>query len=199
VSAPSHAPANLTGVSIPAYAVCVTHEFDRPTIAPAAAATGAPGAIDGAGDEGPSADALITGWGLVLEAYARLASAIRRDLAEHSGLDPAEFEVLLRLSRSPDQRQTASHLAGEVSFSSGGFTKLADRLERAGLVQRRPSMRDRRVVWIALTDAGSEAVTAANAHHVAFLRHRVFGPLGAERFEAMADIMRVLRDHPVEP
>lgn len=137
---------------------------------------------------------VITGWGLMLEAYVRLASEIRRDLSEHSGLDPAEFEVLLRLSRSPEQRQTASQLAAEVSFSSGGFTKLADRLERAGHVERRPSRQDRRVVWIALTPAGLQAVQTAGAHHVAFLRRRVLEPLGVDRFLAMGDIMRVLRD-----
>jgi DNA-binding MarR family transcriptional regulator len=139
---------------------------------------------------------LITGWGLVVEGYARVSAAIRRDLVEHCRLEPAEFEVLLRLSRSPDHRQTASQLAAEVSFSSGGFTKLADRLERAALVRRMPCQNDRRVVWIALTPTGQETIAAATGRHVEFLRRHVLEPLGEERFLTMSEAMRALRDQP---
>jgi DNA-binding MarR family transcriptional regulator len=137
---------------------------------------------------------LITGWGLVVEGYARVTAAMRRDLVDHCRLEPSEFEVLLRLSRSPEHRQTASQLAAEVSFSSGGFTKLADRLERAGLVRRMPCQNDRRVVWIGLTPVGQETIAAATGRHVEFLRRYVLDPLGVERFTAMSEAMRALRD-----
>ena len=143
-------------------------------------------------------DELVTAWGFVVEGYARIGAAIRRDLLEHCELDAAEFEVLLRLSRSPEQRQTASQLAAEVSFSSGGFTKLADRLQRAGHVERVPCQNDRRVVWIALTPSGRQRIDAAVARHVELLRREVLEPLGAERFAAMSEAMRLLRDRPGE-
>lgn len=139
-------------------------------------------------------DAVVTGWGLVVEAYARVTASMRRDLLEGNGLDGAEFEVLLRLSRSPEHRQTASQLAAEVSFSSGGFTKLADRLERADLVQRHPCQKDRRVVWIALTPRGEATIGAATARHVEFLRTHVLATWGTERFHTVTEAMRVLRD-----
>ncbi len=142
----------------------------------------------------PGDDELITGWGFVVEGYARVAAAIRRDLLEQCGLDAAEFEVLLRLSRSPEQRQTASQLATEVSFSSGGFTKLADRLQRAGHVERVPCQNDRRVVWIVLTPTGAAVIADAAARHAHFLRTRVLDVLGRRRFDAMSDAMRTLRD-----
>lgn len=141
-----------------------------------------------------SDDALVTGWGFVVEGFARVSAAIRRDLLEHSRLDGPEFEVLLRLSRSPERRQTASQLAAEVSFSSGGFTKLADRLQRAGLVERVPCQSDRRVVWIALTASGASLIGEATRRHAAFLRAHVFDVLGADGFVAMSDAMRTLRD-----
>ncbi len=141
-----------------------------------------------------SDDDVVTGWGFVVEGYAQLTAAIRRDLIEHCQLDTSEFEVLLRLSRSPELRQTASQLAQEVSFSSGGFTKLADRLERASLVKRMPCQNDRRVVWIALTPAGEATIRAATARHVELLRRRVLDVLGPERFAVMTQAMRTLRD-----
>lgn len=144
---------------------------------------------DAAGD-----DALVTGWGFVVEGFARVSAALRRDLLDHSRLDGPEFEVLLRLSRSPEHRQTASQLAAEVSFSSGGFTKLADRLQRAGLVERVPCQSDRRVVWIALTPTGQALIVEATARHAAFLRSHVYDVLGPEAFAAMSEAMRTLRD-----
>ena len=147
-----------------------------------------------AGEVHVSDDALVTGWGLVVEAYALTAAAIRRDLLARSGLDVASFEVLLRLSRSPGQRQSASQLAAEVSFSSGGFTKLADRMERAGLVERIAGHQDRRMVWVTLTPAGKRTIAAATAQHAQLLRQQVLAPLGVEDFTAMSALMRRLRD-----
>ena len=47
-----------------------------------------------------------------------------------------------------------TRLVDEVSFSSGGFTKLADRLEADGLIERRDDPTDRRVRNAALTPEG---------------------------------------------
>ena len=104
------------------------------------------------------------------------------------------FEVLLRLVRSPDHRLPMTKLAGEISFSSGGFTKLADRLESAGLVVREACPSDRRVTWMTLTPAGKERIETLLVDHVAALRRRVLEPLGASRLEALGETMRVLRD-----
>ena len=46
-------------------------------------------------------------------------------------------EVLFRLRRTPGEALPSTRLAREVSFSSGGFTELMDRLVAAGLVERR--------------------------------------------------------------
>ena len=136
---------------------------------------------------------LITSWGFVVEGYAAAQRMLEADLAD-TGLPMVWFEVLLRLVRSPGHRLSMTQLANEVSFSSGGFTKLADRLEMAGNVTRVACPQDRRVTWITLTAQGTQVITSASARHVASLRTTILGPLGEVALRELADHMRTLRD-----
>lgn len=76
----------------------------------------------------------VTLFGLFVEAHARIKPLVNRDI----GIPDTWFEVLLRLGRTPGHRMRMTDLADAVSFSSGGFTRLADRIEREGLIRREP-------------------------------------------------------------
>ena len=52
-------------------------------------------------------------------------------------------------------------------ITSGGMTNRLDRLERAGLVERRPDPDDRRGKLIALTAAGKRVIDETIGRHVA--------------------------------
>ncbi|MCU1495846.1 MAG: marR [Acidimicrobiaceae bacterium] len=143
----------------------------------------------------PSDDDLVTTWGLLLEATAAAGRRLAADLEEGFGLSPAEAEVLFRLARTPGHVLTTTRLAREVSFSSGGFTRLADRLVAAGLVERQPCASDRRVVYAALTEQGRLVAAAALALHAEGLRLHVLDVLGPDEIESLAKSMRALRDH----
>ena len=99
----------------------------------------------------------------------RAHSATTRDLnaqlsAEH-GLTLSDFEVLLRLSRTPDRRMRRVDLAEQVLLSASGVTRLLDGLERQGFVERASCDTDRRVVYAVLTDPGLDRLrTAAESH-----------------------------------
>ena len=88
---------------------------------------------------------LIEVFGLLLEAHARLVARLDRELLEHRGMPLKSFEVLIRLARTPGESLTAGELARAVALSSGGTTRLVDRLEARGLVARESDTRDRRV------------------------------------------------------
>jgi DNA-binding MarR family transcriptional regulator len=49
-----------------------------------------------------------------------------------------------------------AELAGSLTLSRGGLTKLADRLEAAGLLRREPTEDDGRGLYAALTETGEE-------------------------------------------
>lgn len=143
----------------------------------------------------PSDDELVTTWGLVLEATAAAGRRLAIELDEAVGLSAPEAEVLFRLARSPGRLLPTTRLAREISFSSGGFTRLVDRLVRSGLVERRPCASDRRVVYAALTATGSTVASAALARHAEGLRCHLLDVVGTEQLVALEQVMRVLRDH----
>jgi DNA-binding MarR family transcriptional regulator len=80
-------------------------------------------------------------------------------------------------------------LARYLAFSSGGFTKVADRLEQAGLIKRQPSSCDRRVTNAALTPAGRALAERALGVYSDGLRELVLQPLGLDGLRTLADHM----------
>lgn len=147
-------------------------------------------------------DEVITWWGLVIEGYAATQDKLMGAIAKGWDLSPACFDIVIRLLRSDGHRMAMTRLAREAALSSGGFTKVADRLVKAGLVRREPSDTDRRVIYATLTEHGVEVANHARTTCAAVLREIVLDPLGAQRAATMAETMRTLRavnhDHPPE-
>ncbi|MDT0303283.1 MarR family winged helix-turn-helix transcriptional regulator [Streptomonospora wellingtoniae] len=142
-----------------------------------------------------SDDEVITAWGLLVEAHSETSPLLLRGVDPSGGdMSGPWFEVLIRLQRSPGNRLPMSALAREVSLSSGGFTKLADRLERQGYLVRASCPDDRRVVYAELTPAGREFADKARAQHVVLLREHVLGPLGEDGLRRLGELARILRD-----
>jgi DNA-binding MarR family transcriptional regulator len=142
---------------------------------------------DAAGQE------LISKWGMAVEGFADVTRVLAAELDQALGIPLTWAEVLFRLRRTPDEMLPATRLAREVSFSSGGFTKLMDRLIEAGLVERQDCPTDRRVVYAALTPRGRALADRALEVHIASLRHHVLDVIGDDRLQALADAMRKLR------
>ena len=116
-----------------------------------------------------SDDPRIRTFGLLLEAHQQVTRALDAELQRTDGISLQTFEVLLRISRSPDGQLTMSELAGEVALSTGGVTRLADRLAEDGLVERRACPTDRRRVHLVLTEAGRAVLAGAMEHHLTAL------------------------------
>jgi len=132
-------------------------------------------------------------WDLVLEGVSatqqRLLAKIERD-----GLPGQWFDVLRLLLTAEGHRQPMSALAKHLQMTAGGFTKLADRMARDGLIDRRNSSADRRVVYAALTSKGVKlAKDSATLYRAALAEHLV-GVLPARSLAQLADIARMLRD-----
>lgn len=141
-------------------------------------------------------DPLVTTFGRLLEATHALEARLGPDLEATSGLDLTWLEVLLRLSRSPEGLLTMGELSRQIALTSGGVTRLVDRMGAAGLVERRPCASDRRVLYAAITDAGREALAPALARHEEALRS-VFADWTADdvaRLDHLLDRLRTLPD-----
>lgn len=73
-------------------------------------------------------------------------------IAEHMGVVPSDFHCLHALNRGGPA--TAAALADRVGLTPGSVSRMIDRLESAGLVQRRPDPHDRRKTLIEPTTEG---------------------------------------------
>jgi DNA-binding MarR family transcriptional regulator len=87
--------------------------------------------------------------------------ALDRELAADEELAPlelssAQFMVMSTLATSTEAI-TASQLCRGISYDAGAMTRMLDRLESKGLIRRRRSLEDRRVVFLELTEAGRAA------------------------------------------
>jgi DNA-binding MarR family transcriptional regulator len=108
----------------------------------------------------------------VLGRLCEAAERVMRDrfnpLFADAGLQSGEFDVLATLRRSGEPYMLSpSRLYQAAMISSGGMTNRLDRLERAGLIERRPDPNDRRGKLIALTTAGRRVIDETITRHVA--------------------------------
>ena len=103
----------------------------------------------------------------LLRAYTHATRELNAQLTADHGLTISDYEVLLRLSRSPDRRMRRVDLAEQVLLTASGITRLLDGLEGHGYVARGSCDSDRRVVYAVLTDEGVEKLRQASETHVA--------------------------------
>jgi DNA-binding MarR family transcriptional regulator len=79
---------------------------------------------------------------------------ISRDL-EEADLPPLPwYDVLAALRDAPDGQLRQVEIAERVLLSHSGLSRLIDRIEKDGLVERRVCESDRRAFFVALTDEG---------------------------------------------
>jgi MarR family transcriptional regulator, 2-MHQ and catechol-resistance regulon repressor len=138
---------------------------------------------------------LVTTFGRLLEAQAELAGRLGRSLEQRCGIPHAWFEVLLRVSRADGAQVTMSSLAQQVALTTGGVTRLLDRMISAGLVQRVPCPTDRRVQFAALTDQGRAKLDDALVVHAADLRE-VFSGFSRQDLALLDGLLDRLRSAP---
>lgn len=125
----------------------------------------------------------------------RLQDTRREAFAEH-GLAVWQFDVLAALRRAGEPFElTPGRLVDATRVSSGTMTHRIDRLVERGLVARRGSDGDRRIVLVRLTDDGRSAVDAAVADLVARER-ALLSSLSDDDAGHLADLLRtVLRGY----
>jgi DNA-binding MarR family transcriptional regulator len=116
--------------------------------------------------ERPELDLLpIAVVGRILRAARYLDREVERELARF-GLTISEFNALSALRRTgAPYRLSPKHLSSSLLLSSGGLTKLLERLEAPGLIVREPDPDDGRGVLVRLTDAGKALQEEAFAAH----------------------------------
>jgi DNA-binding MarR family transcriptional regulator len=136
--------------------------------------------------------ALILAFGRLQGAANRLEYLLGRSLEEECGISHLMFEVLLILGRAGEPGLSMRAIAQEQVLTSGGATRLVDRMEAAGLVERTGAQGDRRMRLVRLTLAGEHAVVRASQVHVANIRRYFLAPLPPADRERFVEDLRIL-------
>ncbi|MFJ1808134.1 MULTISPECIES: MarR family winged helix-turn-helix transcriptional regulator [unclassified Streptomyces] len=135
---------------------------------------------------------LILAFGRLQGAANRLEYLLGRALEVECGISHLTFEVLLILGRAGDPGLPMRAIAQEQVLTTGGATRLVDRMEAAGLVARTESPDDRRGKLVTLTVRGEETAVRASRVHVENIRRHFVEPLPAADRERFAEDLRIL-------
>jgi DNA-binding MarR family transcriptional regulator len=112
-------------------------------------------------------------------------------LASEFQLSPPQLLALSALD--PDDPRPMSGLAGTLRCDASNVTGIVDRLEKRGLVERRPAVHDRRVRHLVLTDRGRELRDEAAQRLDA--APPGFGALGADEQRRLRDLLLKVDEH----
>lgn len=124
-------------------------------------------------------------WAGFLLTHERLWRALEAGLSR-LGMSMAEYDVLVLLDLAGRDGMRMSDLAARRLMSTGGFTRLADRLERRELIERRRSDVDGRGFDAILTKGGRALLRKARRQHHQDLRELFLSRLDDEHLRCLA-------------
>jgi DNA-binding MarR family transcriptional regulator len=127
----------------------------------------------------------------VLRASDQMQIRFARLLREHS-LTPSQYNVL-RILRGEGQPLPILEIASRTITVVPGITGLIDRLEKAGFVNRLRCEKDRRVIYVALTDLGSKVLTTLD-EPLLVLHHQLLGHLSQGELKEIIRLLEKVRE-----
>ncbi|MFI5728656.1 MarR family winged helix-turn-helix transcriptional regulator [Kribbella sp. NPDC051587] len=133
-------------------------------------------------------------WRAYLLGTARLMAKLDDELRRF-GIGINDYEILVRLSESPDRRLRMADLADRLHQSRSRLTHTIGRLEAAELVRRTSCTSDKRGVWAELTEAGHSLLVEAAPTHVESVRENLVDLASPEDFAAIGRVFDAVAEH----
>lgn len=127
-------------------------------------------------------------WRAFIDAHASVVRQLEHELRSERDLPIAWYEALLEIHEQGGSLRM-HELADRLLLSRSATTRFADRLERAGLVERRQSSDDRRGTVVTLTKKGFSKLEEAVPVHLRGVAEHFVGRLTADEAEALYGIL----------
>lgn len=134
----------------------------------------------------------MASWRALMVLVEQLPAALNAQLKRDAGLNDYEYMVLAAVSEAPGRAATMRDV---TMFASGSISRLShavSRLEKQGLVERRPYAPDGRHTEVVLTDAGWAKIQQAAPGHAREARRLVIDALTPEQVAQLGEIARAV-------
>jgi DNA-binding MarR family transcriptional regulator len=115
-------------------------------------------------------------------------AVLAREMEDETGMPFDRYSILLMLAQAKNEALRPSELADALPITRSGVTRLIDRLERDGIVERRSCATDGRGRFVALTPLGEEVFREAGRVHLRGIDHHLGSNLTADE---MAELRRL--------
>ncbi|MFW6776130.1 MarR family winged helix-turn-helix transcriptional regulator [Nocardioides sp. CPCC 205120] len=133
-------------------------------------------------------------WRALLIGTTLLMDQLDEELRSEFSLSLTEYEILVRLSETPEGSMRMALLADAVRHSRSRITHTVTRMEKAGLVARSTCVEDGRGVLCVMTEHGWDVLRRAAHVHVRGVRRHLVDIVDPADFAAMGRVMDAVAD-----
>jgi DNA-binding MarR family transcriptional regulator len=144
----------------------------------------------------PLTELELGAWKGLLRTHAMLVKRLDAELEATHGLALTSYEVLLNLSHADGHKMRMCDVAESVLLSRSGLTRLIDRLEREGLVERVSCADDARGAYARLTDPGLAKLREAQSTHLDGVREHFLQHFSDAELELLGGAWKRVGVHP---
>jgi DNA-binding MarR family transcriptional regulator len=130
----------------------------------------------------------LRAWRGLLRAYGCLAKRLDTELEQAHRLPMTSYEVLHHVQEASGGRMRMCDLAEHAQLSRSGLTRLVDRLEAEGLLERCSCSHDARGSYACMTTSGRRRLEEARVTHLAVVREHFFSHFSELELGALADM-----------
>ncbi|MFI0422509.1 MarR family winged helix-turn-helix transcriptional regulator [Spongiactinospora sp. 9N601] len=139
--------------------------------------------------EGAASPEDLAVWRMLQRVQVRVTRLLEIDLMVAHDLPLASYDVLNQLAETAERRLRMNDLADRVLLSRSGLTRLIDRLQREGLVEREACASDARGLYAVLTDAGEARLAEAAPTYLRGIRTRFLDVLEPQELRQCASLL----------
>jgi len=139
-------------------------------------------------------------WRVFFECAFALIDILDAELRAEADMSVRWYDVLVNLEDA-EHPVRMNELASRILASKSGLTRVIDRMEEAGLVERQRPRDDRRAIEVVMTPKGAQALQAARRVHRRGIYEHFAKHLDDRDFAALRDALENVHDHvrPLRP
>jgi DNA-binding MarR family transcriptional regulator len=139
----------------------------------------------------------LEAWRGLIRTHSWIVRRVESALEAAHRLPLRGYEVLQQLAEQPNGRMRMRDLAEKVALTRSGLTRLVDRLEGEGLVERCSCAHDGRGAYACLTDQGRARLAQARATHLAVVQEHFLSRCTASELTTLTSLWsRILSAEP---